>query len=352
MPVALRTPLAGHRAGTGSEKAAASAARARVDALVQRYQDASAQVDEAARALAAAFAAGADADVDEQEAAAQHRRANAVQVAQIRAVYAAGGPGVLTATIFGASSPADVLWRASTADRVLATVMGDASLRVVAVTDQLRLARRRARAADDATLAQAQALDRLQERNDEARVALAAARQTLAALGAQVRAQAAARAAAWQIAAAQRAAAASRRAALGPISALAIPIEYEQAYRAAATTCPGLDWTLLAGVGQVETGHGRNNHTSSAGAIGPMQFMPRTFAMYAVDGDHDGALDAWDPQDAIFSAAHYLCASAAAAPGGLGTATGVHTALLAYNHAEWYVDLVLAAQQAIQAAGT
>jgi membrane-bound lytic murein transglycosylase B len=107
-----------------------------------------------------------------------------------------------------------------------------------------------------------------------------------------------------------------------------------------------MSWTLLAGVGQVESGHGRNNGPSSAGAIGPMQFMPATFAAYAVDGDHDGTLDAWDPQDAIFTAAHYLCVSGADG----GSAAGIHAALLAYNHAEWYVDLVLAAQQAIIAA--
>jgi membrane-bound lytic murein transglycosylase B len=100
---------------------------------------------------------------------------------------------------------------------------------------------------------------------------------------------------------------------------------------------------VLAAVGQVESGHGRNNGPSSAGAIGPMQFRPATFARYAVDGDRNGVLDAWDPEDAIFSAAHYLCVSGAEG----GSAAGVHAALLAYNHAEWYVDLVLAAEQAI-----
>jgi membrane-bound lytic murein transglycosylase B len=77
-----------------------------------------------------------------------------------------------------------------------------------------------------------------------------------------------------------------------------------------------------------------------------MQFMPATFALYAIDGDGDGVTDPWDPEDAIFTAARYLCASGAAA----GGATGVHDALLAYNHAEWYVALVLAVEQAIIAA--
>src|SRR5690606_30099539 len=146
---------------------------------------------------------------------------------------------------------------------------------------------------------------------------------------------------------AQRLEAARREAAAvrlesAPIGALGIPEVFERAYRAAAGTCQGLEWTLLAAVGQVESGHGRNNGPSSAGAIGPMQFMPATFAAYGVDGDGDGTTDPWDPEDAVFSAAKYLCAS------GVGRgAKGVHDALFAYNHAEWYVDLVLNAQRAI-----
>jgi membrane-bound lytic murein transglycosylase B len=61
-----------------------------------------------------------------------------------------------------------------------------------------------------------------------------------------------------------------------------------------------------------------------------------------VDGDGDGTKDAWDPQDAAFSAARYLCASGA----GRGAA-GIRQALFTYNHAQWYVDLVLGAQSAI-----
>jgi membrane-bound lytic murein transglycosylase B len=74
-----------------------------------------------------------------------------------------------------------------------------------------------------------------------------------------------------------------------------------------------------------------------------MQFMPATFAAYAVDGDGDGHLDPWDYQDSIFTAAAYLCASGAR---GGGTAA-IRKSLFAYNHANWYVDLVLTAQRAI-----
>jgi membrane-bound lytic murein transglycosylase B len=124
-----------------------------------------------------------------------------------------------------------------------------------------------------------------------------------------------------------------------------IPAAYRTAYGVAAGRCPGLDWTLLAAVGQIESGHGRNPGPSSAGAIGPMQFMPATFAAYAVDGDADGTTTAWDPEDAIFTAARYLCES------GLDpTPAGLRRALFAYNHADWYVDLVIAARAGIRAA--
>lgn len=113
--------------------------------------------------------------------------------------------------------------------------------------------------------------------------------------------------------------------------------EYFRLYHSAALTCAGLSWTVLAAIGQVETGHGRNMSTSSAGARGPMQFMPQTFAAYGVDGDRDGRIDIYNPADAIFSAAHYLCANR----GGTGPA-GLRQAVWRYNHADWYVDMVLA----------
>jgi membrane-bound lytic murein transglycosylase B len=75
-----------------------------------------------------------------------------------------------------------------------------------------------------------------------------------------------------------------------------------------------------------------------------MQFRPSTFDAYAVDGNHDGRLDPWNPADAIFTAAHFLCSY------GAGSPSGVQRALLHYNNAQWYVDLVLAAQQRIAAA--
>jgi hypothetical protein len=112
--------------------------------------------------------------------------------------------------------------------------------------------------------------------------------------------------------------------------------EYLALYQGAATTCPGLSWTILAAIGQVESGHGRDTATSAAGAMGPMQFLPATFAAYAVDGDHDGVTSIMDPADAIYTAAHYLCANGAGrGPGAL------NGAILHYNHALWYLQMIL-----------
>jgi hypothetical protein len=115
-----------------------------------------------------------------------------------------------------------------------------------------------------------------------------------------------------------------------------IPVAYLRLYRAAAATCRGLPWTVLAAIGTVETRNGADNRTSSKGAMGPMQFLPSTFAAYAVDGDGDGVANIQDPADAIYSAARYLCAWGA----GLG-GQSLYAAIFAYNHADWYVRLVL-----------
>ncbi|WP_309233847.1 lytic murein transglycosylase [Conexibacter sp. W3-3-2] len=79
---------------------------------------------------------------------------------------------------------------------------------------------------------------------------------------------------------------------------------------------------------------GVRSGTNSAGAAGPMQFIASTWAAYGVDGNGDGRRNIYDPQDAIPGAANYL--SASGAPGSW------QRALFAYNHAQWYVDEVLA----------
>ena len=94
-----------------------------------------------------------------------------------------------------------------------------------------------------------------------------------------------------------------------------------------------MPWPILAAINEIETDFGRNVAVSSAGAVGWMQFMPATWAMYGVDANHDGTKDPRDPRDAIFAAARYLRAA--------GARTNLRRAIFAYNHAGWYVDSVV-----------
>lgn len=119
------------------------------------------------------------------------------------------------------------------------------------------------------------------------------------------------------------------------------PGSYLELYQAAATRCPGLSWTVLAAIGQVESSHGRNNGPSSAGALGPMQFMPATWKHYGVDGDGDGKADIWSPYDAVPGAANYLCANGA----GKGPEK-LRKAIWFYNHSWDYVNKVMGIAEA------
>jgi len=115
---------------------------------------------------------------------------------------------------------------------------------------------------------------------------------------------------------------------------------YLQLFRAsAARYCPGLSWTVLAAIGQIESGDGQNMGPSSAGALGPMQFLPSTWAAWGIDGfGQTGAPDVMNPLDAVPSAARMLCAAGASGE----SAPGLRQAIFAYNHATWYVNEVLA----------
>jgi peptidoglycan hydrolase CwlO-like protein len=111
--------------------------------------------------------------------------------------------------------------------------------------------------------------------------------------------------------------------------------EYMDLYREAANEYGfGPDWYVLAAVGYVETKHGQYVATSSAGAMGPMAFLPSTWEFYGVDGNGDGVANIMDPEDAIPAAASYLAKS--------GAPQDWYRALFAYNHADWYVKKVLA----------
>lgn len=117
-----------------------------------------------------------------------------------------------------------------------------------------------------------------------------------------------------------------------------IPPAMLHLYRqAVARECPGLPWNVLAGIGRVETDHHRNRATSTAGAQGPMQFLPATWEAFGVDGDGDGRATITEPADAIPAAARYLCHNHA------DDRTRLRQAIWDYNHADWYVDRVLTA---------
>jgi hypothetical protein len=112
---------------------------------------------------------------------------------------------------------------------------------------------------------------------------------------------------------------------------------YRELYIESARYCPGLPWQVLAAIGQVESGHGRNVGPSTAGALGPMQFLPSTWAYSGVDGDGDGKADIMNAYDAVPAAALYLCRAGAA-----NGPQGLYDAIFSYNHADWYVKEVLA----------
>ncbi|GIJ48560.1 hypothetical protein Val02_54460 [Virgisporangium aliadipatigenens] len=138
-----------------------------------------------------------------------------------------------------------------------------------------------------------------------------------------------------------------------------------------------LRWTTLAGIGKIESDHGRGNGSSLANdgrvnpaimglpldgqgnrraipdtdsgeldgdrtwdrAMGPMQFIPSTWARFAADGDFDGVTDPQDIDDAALAAGRYLCAGNR----DLDTAEGWKAAILSYNNVQTYVDNVFTA---------
>jgi hypothetical protein len=114
---------------------------------------------------------------------------------------------------------------------------------------------------------------------------------------------------------------------------------YVQIYKAAAKRYGfAEDWYVLAAVGKVESNHGENIGPSSAGAMGPMQFLPSTWEQYGVDGNRDGEPNIMNPEDAIPAAASYLKAG--------GAPEDWYAALYTYNHAGWYVREVLGIAEA------
>ncbi len=156
---------------------------------------------------------------------------------------------------------------------------------------------------------------------------------------------------------------------------------YQRAASVAAKvdkTC-GITWTLLAAIGGIESDHGQHGGSvlgedgvstplirgvaldgkgpvakvadTDAGlvdgdekwdrAVGPMQFLPATWATVGVDADGDGERSADDLDDAALGAAVYLCA----VPGTLSERAGLEAALLRYNPSREYARRVIALER-------
>ncbi|MGV9726303.1 lytic murein transglycosylase [Streptomyces albogriseolus] len=156
-----------------------------------------------------------------------------------------------------------------------------------------------------------------------------------------------------------------------------IPATVLRAYRAAETsvarTDPGcrLPWELLAAIGKVESGQARGGAVDRDGttlgritgpaldgrgfalirdtdggahdgdtvydrAVGPMQFLPSTWARWGTDGNGDGRADPNNVFDAALAAGHYLCAG----DRDLGRPADLDRAVLSYNHSRSYLRLV------------
>ena len=105
------------------------------------------------------------------------------------------------------------------------------------------------------------------------------------------------------------------------------PIDELMGYYKEAEQTFGVPWYYLASIHLVETRMGRIRGLSSAGAQGPMQFMPSTWAAY-------GRGDINDNHDAILGAARYLKAN--------GAPADMQRALFNYNHSQFYVNALAA----------
>jgi cell wall-associated NlpC family hydrolase len=142
--------------------------------------------------------------------------------------------------------------------------------------------------------------------------------------------------------------------AASPAATAKIPAAMLTLYQEAASSCTGLPWTILAAIGTIESDNGQStlpgvhSGANSAGAEGPMQFEPRTFAAYDEPVPPGGANppSPYDPTDAVYAAARLLCADGAA--GGADLSGAVY----AYNHSSSYVAQVLALAQSYATAST
>jgi transglycosylase-like protein with SLT domain len=93
-----------------------------------------------------------------------------------------------------------------------------------------------------------------------------------------------------------------------------------------AQAASSVDWNYLAAINLIESRLGRIDGVSTAGAQGPMQFLPSTFDAYSNGGDIHS------PRDSIMAAGRFLAAN--------GFANDRDHALYRYNNAMEYVQAV------------
>jgi soluble lytic murein transglycosylase-like protein len=314
----------------------AAQADAKAQAILTKVHALQAQVKSAEAKYSRAFGAVADsvhyaisADRSSAASASQAASARAALVARVRGLYESGGQLAAEAALLTNGNLSAVSDRTVFAHRAVAVEVANvhaASVASAHAASAARLAVRREHRKIATARTVGAAAARVQRLLLKQQLLLKQADKHLAAVQAAEAALAAQTASFSSI----------TSSAIAALHILPPSSEYLALYKAAAPTCPGLSWTVLAAIGQVESGHGRSTGSSSAGATGPMQFMPGTFAAYAVDGDHDGSASISDPADAIYTAAHYLCANGAAhGPGALAGA------ILHYNHAVWYEQMVM-----------
>lgn len=104
------------------------------------------------------------------------------------------------------------------------------------------------------------------------------------------------------------------------------PADQLLSYYHEAESASGVGWNYLAAINLIETRFGSIQGVSTAGAQGPMQFLPATFAAYGQGGDIHS------PRDSIMAASRYLAAN--------GFANDHDRAIRRYNHADEYVRAV------------
>ncbi|MBF4562958.1 lytic transglycosylase domain-containing protein [Microbacterium sp. VKM Ac-2870] len=119
----------------------------------------------------------------------------------------------------------------------------------------------------------------------------------------------------------------------------------ETGYPSPAIRGPALDGDGVAAVADTDGGRG-DGDTIWDRAVGPMQFIPDTWARWGADGNGDGVADPNQIDDAALATARYLCGAAA-----MTDAAGWRAAVFAYNHLDTYVDDVAATANRYAVAG-